>query len=54
LGWLNGAFVTQSNAGQIREELLSVINRGTTVLVADMTAAYSQSARLSACILPQA
>jgi anti-sigma B factor antagonist len=30
-----------SNAGQIREELLSVINRGATALVADMTATIS-------------
>jgi anti-anti-sigma factor len=30
-----------SNAGQIREELLSVINRGAVVLIADMTATVS-------------
>ena len=30
-----------SNAGQIREELLSVINRGATALIADMTATIS-------------
>ena len=30
-----------SNAGQIREELLSVINRGAAVLIADMTATVS-------------
>jgi anti-sigma B factor antagonist len=30
-----------SNAGQIREQLLSVINRGATVLIADMTATLS-------------
>ena len=30
-----------SNAGQIREELLSVINRGATALIADMTATTS-------------
>ncbi len=30
-----------SNAGQIREELLSVINRGAKTLVADMTATLS-------------
>jgi anti-sigma B factor antagonist len=30
-----------SNAGQIREELLSVINRGAAVLIADMTATLS-------------
>jgi hypothetical protein len=41
LGLLSGVFVTESNAGQIREELLVVINRGATALVADMTAAYS-------------
>ena len=31
-------FIDVSNAGQIREELLSVINRGATALIADMTA----------------
>jgi anti-anti-sigma factor len=30
-----------SNAGQVREELLSVINRGATTLIADMTATVS-------------
>jgi anti-anti-sigma regulatory factor len=30
-----------SNAGQIREELLSVINRGAAALIADMTATLS-------------
>ena len=30
-----------SNAGEIREELLSVINRGATILIADMTATAS-------------
>jgi anti-sigma B factor antagonist len=30
-----------SNAGQVREELLSVINRGATTLIADMTATIS-------------
>src|SRR5258708_11265474 len=30
-----------SNAGQIREELLSVINRGAKALIADMTATIS-------------
>jgi anti-sigma B factor antagonist len=30
-----------SNAGQIREELLSVINRGAATLIADMTATLS-------------
>ena len=30
-----------SNAGLIREELLSVINRGATALIADMTATIS-------------
>src|ERR1700730_4907756 len=30
-----------SNAGQIREQLLSVINRGATALIADMTATIS-------------
>ena len=30
-----------SNAGQIREALLSVINRGATSLIADMTATIS-------------
>lgn len=30
-----------SNAGQVREELLSVINRGATTLIADMTATTS-------------
>ena len=30
-----------SNAGQVREELLSVINRGATTLIADMTATLS-------------
>jgi len=30
-----------SNAGQIREQLLAVINRGATVLIADMTATLS-------------
>jgi anti-anti-sigma regulatory factor len=30
-----------SNAGQIREELLSVINRGAAALIADMTATIS-------------
>jgi anti-anti-sigma regulatory factor len=30
-----------SNAGLIREELLSVINRGATTLIADMTATIS-------------
>ena len=30
-----------SNAGQIREQLLSIINRGATELVADMTATAS-------------
>jgi anti-anti-sigma factor len=30
-----------SNAGQIREQLLSVINRGVAVLIADMTATVS-------------
>jgi anti-sigma B factor antagonist len=30
-----------SNAGQIREELLSVINRGAAVLIVDMTATLS-------------
>jgi hypothetical protein len=30
-----------SNAGPIREELLSVINRGATTLIADMTATIS-------------
>ena len=30
-----------SNAGQVREELLSLINRGATTLIADMTATVS-------------
>jgi anti-anti-sigma factor len=30
-----------SNAGQVREQLLSVINRGATTLIADMTATVS-------------
>jgi hypothetical protein len=30
-----------SNAGQVREELLSLINRGATTLIADMTATLS-------------
>jgi anti-sigma B factor antagonist len=30
-----------SNAGQVREQLLSVINRGATILIADMTATIS-------------
>ena len=30
-----------SNAGQIREELLSIINRGATALIVDMTATVS-------------
>jgi len=30
-----------SNAGQVREELLSLINRGVTTLIADMTATVS-------------
>jgi anti-anti-sigma regulatory factor len=30
-----------SNASQIRDELLRVINRGTTALIADMTATLS-------------
>jgi anti-anti-sigma regulatory factor len=30
-----------SNAGQIREELLSVINRGAEALIADLTATIS-------------
>jgi anti-sigma B factor antagonist len=30
-----------SNAGQVREELLSVINRGATTLIADLTATVS-------------
>lgn len=33
--------VDASNAGQIREELLSVINRGATALIVDMTATLS-------------
>ncbi len=33
--------VNVSNAGQIREELLSVINRGAAVLIVDMTATVS-------------
>ena len=30
-----------SNAGQLREQLLSVINRGAAVLIADMTVTVS-------------
>jgi anti-sigma B factor antagonist len=33
--------IDESNAGEIREELLSVINRGAAALVADMTATLS-------------
>jgi anti-sigma B factor antagonist len=33
--------IDMSNASQIREELLSVINRGPTALIADMTATLS-------------
>jgi anti-sigma B factor antagonist len=33
--------VDVSNAGQVREELLSVINRGATALIVDMTATVS-------------
>ena len=34
-------YIGLSNAGLIREELLSVINRGATTLIADMTATIS-------------
>jgi anti-sigma B factor antagonist len=34
-------YIDVSNAGQIREELLSVINRGPTALIAGMTATLS-------------
>jgi anti-anti-sigma factor len=34
-------FIDVSNAGQIREKLLSVINRGATALIADMTTTVS-------------
>ena len=34
-------YIDVSNAGQIREELLSVINRGAAALIADMTATIS-------------
>jgi len=47
-GWTGGQVVVPlpehiglSNAGLIREELLSVINRGATTLIADMTATIS-------------
>ncbi len=36
-----GTHIDVSNAGQIREELLSVINRGAEALIADMTATIS-------------
>jgi anti-sigma B factor antagonist len=47
-GWTGGQVVVPlpehiglSNAGLVREELLSVINRGATTLIADMTATVS-------------
>ena len=38
-----------SNAGQVREELLSVINRGDAALIADMTAAPVLRLRWRGC-----
>jgi len=39
-------YIDVSNAGQIREELLSVINRGARSLIADMTASGPRGPRM--------